>query len=143
MKKTLIKSKFMSFVQILEIIIALMVIVAAIIAMIHLFSELLVYANNPKDPKGFSNFLEVSFNVIIGLEFLKMIIKQTPGSVVEVLLFAISRQLIVYHASAVENFLGVLAIAVLFLVYRYLLVGSENEPFSPIRTADRNETSNK
>ena len=143
MKKAQIKSKFMGFVQILEIIIALMVIGAAIIAMIHLFYELLLYANDPKDPDGFSNFLEVSFNVIVGLEFLKMIIKQTPGSVVEVLLFAISRQMIVYHASALENFLGVLAIAVLFLVYRYLLVGSANEPFSPMRPSDRDEPGDK
>nr|WP_320025926.1 phosphate-starvation-inducible PsiE family protein [uncultured Acetobacterium sp.] len=138
MKKR-IKARFMSFVQILEIIIAIMIICAAIISMVALIGQLFNFANNPNDLEGFSTFLGAAFNVIIGLEFLKMIIKQTPGSVVEVLLFAISRQLVVEHMTALENLLGVLAIAVLFLIYRYLLVCTPDEPFSPMRTSDSDE----
>lgn len=141
--KRKIKAKFMSLLQILEVIIAIMIIGAAIISMAALIIQLFNFANHPNDPEGFSTFLGAAFNVIIGLEFLKMIIKQTPGSVVEVLLFAISRQLVVEHTSSLENLLGVLAIAVLFLVYRYLLVCTPDEPFSPMRTSDSDQSSSK
>lgn len=141
--KEKIKEKFMSFVQILEIIIAVMIICAAIISIVSLSDQLLIYANNFADPDSFSLFLAASFNVIIGLEFLKMIIKQTPSSVVEVLLFAISRQLIVEHSTSLENLFGVLAIAVLFLIYRYLLVPYNQEPFSPVHTSEINQPSEK
>lgn len=133
--KRKIKTKFMSFLQILEIIIAVMIIGASIISIIALMEQLFHFAQQPTDPEGFRTFLGASFNVIIGLEFLKMIIKQTPGSVVEVLLFAISRQLVVEHTTALENLLGVLAIAVLFLIFRYLLGASAEEPFSPMSNA--------
>lgn len=142
MKKR-IKVKFMSFVQTLEIIIAVMIICAAIISIVSLLDQLWIYANNAANPDSFSLFLAASFNVIIGLEFLKMIIKQTPGSVVEVLLFAISRQLVIEHTTSFENLFGVLAIAVLFLVYRYLLLPSDLDTFSPIKTPEINQPSDK
>lgn len=126
-----IKKKFTGFVQIIEIIITICIICAACIALLALLNQLWSFINHPNDSEAFGLFLAASFNIIIGLEFVKMIIKQTPGSVIEVLLFAISRQLVVEHTSSLDNLLGVLAIAVLFLVYRYLVTPTEDEPFCP------------
>ena len=50
-----------------------------------------------------------------------MLCKHTPETVIEVLAFALARQLIVGHAGSVNNLITVVAIAVLFAVRRFLL----------------------
>lgn len=67
-----------------------------------------------------NDYLGISFNLIIGVEFVKMLAKHTPDSTVEVVMFALARQLIVNHESLLESLLGVIAIAVLFAVRKYL-----------------------
>ena len=50
-----------------------------------------------------------------------MLCKHTPETVIEVLAFALARQLIVGHAACWENLITVVAIAVLFVVRKFLL----------------------
>ena len=45
-----------------------------------------------------------------------------PGSALEVLLYAIARHMIVGHESAVENFISVASIALIFFVRKFLFV---------------------
>ena len=65
--------------------------------------------------------LDKAIVLAIGAEFIKMLCKHTPETVIEVLAFALARQLIVGHASPVENLITVIAIAILFAVRRFLL----------------------
>lgn len=58
--------------------------------------------------------------MIIGIEFVKMLVKHTPESVVEVLLFAMARKLIVGSSTGLDIVIGIGAIAVLFVVRRFL-----------------------
>lgn len=60
----------------------------------------------------------------IGVEFVKMLCTHTPGTVIEVLLFAISRQMIVGHVSGFEVLAGVAAIAGLFATHKFLYAKS-------------------
>ena len=53
-----------------------------------------------------------------------MLILHTPGAVLEVLLYAIARQVIMSHESAMENLIGVSAVAILFLIRKYCFVSS-------------------
>ena len=59
-----------------------------------------------------------------GVEFVKMLCTHTPGTVIEVLLFAISRQMIVGHVSGFEVLAGVAAIAGLFATHKFLYAKS-------------------
>ena len=68
------------------------------------------------------NFLERSLDIVIGIEFIKMLAKHSPGSSLEVLLYAIARHLVVGHDSAVENLLSVGAIALIFIVRKFFFV---------------------
>ena len=52
-------------------------------------------------------FLERALDIVIGIEFIKMLAKHSPGSSLEVLLYAIARHMVVGHESAVENLLSV------------------------------------
>lgn len=68
------------------------------------------------------SFLERSLDIVIGIEFIKMLAKHSPGSSLEVLLYAIARHLVVGHDSAIENLLSVGAIALIFIVRKYFFV---------------------
>lgn len=65
--------------------------------------------------------LDDAIILAIGAELIKMLCKHTPETVIEVLAFALARQLIVGHANPWENLITVLAIAILFGVRRFLL----------------------
>ena len=65
--------------------------------------------------------LEDAIILAIGAELIKMLCKHTPETIIEVLAFALARQLIVGHTAPLENLITVIAIAVLFAVRRFLL----------------------
>lgn len=65
-------------------------------------------------------FLAGAMNIIVGLEFMKMLVLHTPRAVTDVLLFAIARQLVVSHASPVDTLLGVSAVALIFVIKKFL-----------------------
>ncbi len=65
--------------------------------------------------------LDDAIILAIGAELIKMLCKHTPETVIEVLAFALARQLIVGHDNPWENLITVIAIAILFGVRRFLL----------------------
>ncbi len=65
--------------------------------------------------------LDDAIILAIGAELIKMLCKHTPETVIEVLAFALARQLIVGHVAPWENLITVISIAILFGVRRYLL----------------------
>lgn len=60
--------------------------------------------------------------ILIGAELLKMITSYTIDSVVDVMLLAIARQMIVEHTSPIENLIAVLSIGILFVIRKYLYI---------------------
>ena len=69
----------------------------------------------------FENILARIFNLVIGIEFTKMLVKHTPETVLDVLLFVIARQLIIVVEGSVNMLLGVSAIAGIFAIKKYLV----------------------
>jgi len=67
------------------------------------------------------NILDDAITLAIGAELIKMLCKHTPETIIEVLAFALARQLIIGHAAAWENLITVVAIAVLFAARKFLL----------------------
>ena len=70
---------------------------------------------------GLVKVLDDAIVLAIGSELIKMLCKHTPETVIEVLAFALARQLIVGHAKPIENLITVVDIAVLFGIRRFLL----------------------
>ncbi|MDD4376855.1 MAG: hypothetical protein PHH48_01705 [Eubacteriales bacterium] len=106
----------------MEIIAAGFVTIAVIISFITLAIGMKDFIGELGHVDAFRNFLRIVFDVVIGIEFLKMLCKHNLGSVIEVLLFAIARQLIVEETSMLEGLIGVSAIGVLFMIRKYLYV---------------------
>jgi hypothetical protein len=70
---------------------------------------------------SFERILSLAFSLVIGVEFVRMLCKHTPETVIDVLLFATARYLVLYNDGATGKLLGVVAIAGLFAVRKYLI----------------------
>ena len=66
------------------------------------------------------DILVTAFNAIIVIEFIRMLIKHYMNTIVEVLIFAIARSLVVGHESPIETLIRIVCIATLLLCRKYL-----------------------
>ena len=115
----LLKNSILKIVDVLEMIIGALLVISIAILMIFLAKDLQVVFLSGNQEETFNTFLASAFNLVIGIEFIKMLCKHSPGTVVEVLLFAIARQLIIEHTSTLDNLVGIFSIAVLFAIRKY------------------------
>ena len=60
--------------------------------------------------------------IIIGIELIKMINSYTIDSVIDVMLLAIARQMVVEHTAPIENLITVIAVGILFVIRKYLYI---------------------
>ena len=72
-----------------------------------------------------STYLQNVLTIVVGLEFVRMLINLTPANTIEVLIVAIARQVIVDHGSAVSNIVCVLCIGGLFAIRKYLIAKAD------------------
>ena len=80
------------------------------------------------DPTAFSNtteFLHAVLNIVVGLEFVRMLIDMTPANTLEVLIMATARQIIMNHESSMALLIGVVCIGILFAIRRFLIPRSD------------------
>ena len=70
-------------------------------------------------------YLHSILTILVGLEFVRMLIDMTPANTLEVLIVAIARQVIISHDDPVSNVCCVLCIAGLFAIRRYLIPRKE------------------
>ncbi|MDO4288591.1 MAG: phosphate-starvation-inducible PsiE family protein [Eubacterium sp.] len=133
------QKQLLIFSRALELFIALLIAVAVTVSAAELVLSLWGYVVNYQSPDQLSVFLDYAFGTLIGIEFLKMLLKHSTSSVIEVMLFAVARQLIVEHTTPLENLLGIITIAILFIVRKYLYVST----FDDEGEAEDRETTRK
>lgn len=120
-----IQGKIYDFCYMLEAGISVVIAVAVIILGIKLFWDMLHSTIYDTDGSVLVDILDKAMTLAIGVEFIKMLCKHTPQTVVEVLVFAIAKQLVVFHTTPLENLLNVVAIAGLFAVRKFLIRSSD------------------
>lgn len=116
-----LRNKIISTATLLEILLSGLVLIGLLLSMVPLLQWMpgLLFDGNDAEV---SIFLQRALDIVIGIEFIKMLAKHSPGSALEVLLYAIARHMIVGHESAVENFISVASIALIFFVRKFLFV---------------------
>lgn len=67
------------------------------------------------------HYLHNILTIVVGLEFVRMLIDMTPANTLEVLIVAIARQVIISHDNPLSNVACVLCIAGLFAIRRFLI----------------------
>ena len=81
------------------------------------------------DPAGHlfdtHDFLHSILNIVVGFEFVRMMIDTTPANILEVLTVAITRHVILSHDDYWSNLICIACIAGLFAIRRYLVRRSE------------------
>ena len=68
-----------------------------------------------------NNYLHNILTIVVGLEFVRMLVDLTPANTLEVLIVAISRQVILSHDNPLANVASILCIAGLFATRRFLI----------------------
>ena len=96
------------------------ILAAAICVMIFQLLTDFRYLADPSVYPNYNDLMTSCFNLIIGIEMIRMIYLHTQSTVFEVLLFAIARQIIIDHSSVYSSLIGVCAIAVLFATRKFL-----------------------
>jgi hypothetical protein len=111
--------KFLHFlVEVVEIIIAIVTLCVMgymlVTEVINVFT-IEGYLTNP------AHFLHNVLTIVIGLEFVSMLIDITPANTLEVLILAISRYVIIEHTDALSNIVCIICIAGLFAIKKFLI----------------------
>jgi uncharacterized membrane protein (DUF373 family) len=120
MRKKL-QDKMFEITYLFELIISLIVGIAILVLSVRLFVEIFDRSVYNGGVSSLVKILDDAIILAIGAELIKMLCKHTPETVIEVIAFALARQLIVGHALPWENFITVLSIALLFAIRRFLL----------------------
>lgn len=119
--RTALRNYIIQASTLLEILLSGLVLIGLLLSFVPLLKWMpgLLFDGNDVEIRG---FLERALDIVIGVEFIKMLAKHSPGSSLEVLLYAIARHMVVGHESAVENLLSVGAIALIFIVRKFFFV---------------------
>lgn len=75
---------------------------------------------------GLGTFLQYLFDVLIAIELIKLLCSHELTSMVEVLLFAVSKHVIIGNLSSTDNLIAVISIAVLFAIRKFLFMHKKN-----------------
>ena len=109
---------FRKILHVLEFIIALLTLFV-IIGMLGL--EVYKMFTVPDYFATLDNYLHNILTIVVGLEFVRMLIDLTPANTLEVLIVAIARHVILSHDDPLSNLACVICIAGLFATRRFLI----------------------
>ncbi|MCU6761203.1 Predicted membrane protein [uncultured Roseburia sp.] len=98
----------------IELILAAAIIAIVVLSIIQLFYDLTQIHVFDMHADFFSDFLGKTLALVVGVEFIKMLCEHSADSVIEVLLVAISRQMVVEHLDSMQTLIGVIAVFILF-----------------------------
>ena len=96
--RTSLRNRIIQASSLLEVLLSGLVLIGLLLSVVPLIRWMpgLLFDGNEAEIR---TFLERSLDIVIGIEFIKMLAKHSPGSSLEVLLYAIARHLVVGHDS--------------------------------------------
>ena len=109
-----------------EIVLSSIILVVIALSGIRLIMEVTATSVPTMDTEFFTSFLSQALSLVVGVEFVKMLCQHSAQTVVEVLMFATARQMVVEHLGPSETLLGVISIAVLFAIRKYLMTDNDD-----------------
>ena len=118
------------YTEILLSIVILIVIALAGLRLIYTITETSVMN---MDIDFFTEFLANALSLVVGVEFVKMLCRHSAQTVVEVLMFATARQMVVEHMAPVQTLIGVIAIAILFAIRKFLMTEDSDMAHAPFK----------
>ncbi|MBR3008876.1 MAG: hypothetical protein IKH70_09790 [Stomatobaculum sp.] len=102
-----------------EVVFALVIFAGVVVHLAHIPGILL------NKEKEFIDFLQFLLEGLVGLELIMMLCRHDLDSIIEVMIFTVTKYLVVNHESAVGILIGVAAVAVLFAIRKFLFLSAE------------------
>ena len=113
--------------KVFELVLAIIILIIVFLGMMDLsrsvYQSYIVDFATPVEYSELNSFLAEGLLLVIGVELVVMLCLHVPGTLIEVLLFAIARKLILLPKTSgmIDLFLGILAIGIIFGIRKYLL----------------------
>ena len=99
--------------------------ITLIVLIIALGYEVFMLVTNHAYLTDINEFLHNILTIVVGLEFVRMLIDTTPANILEVLTVAITRHVILSHDDYWSNLVCIACIGGLFAIRRFLIRRSE------------------
>ena len=113
------------FRRILHFIERIVATITLIVLVISLGYEVFMLVTNHAYLTDINEFLHNILTIVVGLEFVRMLIDTTPANILEVLTVAITRHVILSHDDYWSNLVCIACIGGLFAIRRFLIRRSE------------------
>ncbi|PZO95838.1 phosphate-starvation-inducible PsiE family protein [Streptococcus halichoeri] len=119
--RRLFQKRLIEVAHYLEILIAILLAISLVFFAINLFDDIFgLLVSHKEAEQQFQMLLGHFMSLAVGVELIKMLTKPTPSITIEVLLVAMTRQLIVSHGSITEFVIGIVAVMLLFAIRKFL-----------------------
>ncbi|KAB3535768.1 hypothetical protein F8154_05570 [Alkaliphilus pronyensis] len=117
------KKKLVKCASGLELILALCVLLAIVIGLITIVKYLIIIYQTDAayTYEVFKKFLGFALLLVIGVELVLMLLSHSTSSILELVLFAIARKMLVYSEAPLDLLIGTTAIAIVFFIRKYLM----------------------
>ena len=109
-----------------EIVLSIIILIVIALAGIRLIFTITEIPIMDMDIDFFTTFLANGLSLVVGVEFVKMLCRHSAQTVVEVLMFATARQMVVEHMKPSQTLIGVIAIAILFAIRKFLMTEDDD-----------------
>ena len=121
-----IKDLIFKISNITEILVSIIITISILMMIVSLAKGLIADPGMVLEIERFNEFLGIALGLVVGVEFVNLLCKHTAEMLIEVLMFATARQIVVEHLSTVETLVGIVAIMALFAVRKYLLLDEKH-----------------
>ena len=116
-----------------EIVLSIIILIVIALAGIRLIFTITEIPIMDMDIDFFTTFLANGLSLVVGVEFVKMLCRHSAQTVVEVLMFATARQMVVEHMKPSQTLIGVIAIAILFAIRNFLMTEDDDMAHAPVK----------
>lgn len=101
--------------DIIEFVVAVLTLIAIVLVTLRAIPAMMeVFATPGTD--SLMTFLQEIFVVIIAIEFIKMLCKPNASNVIEVLVFVVSRHMIISDSTPLQDLLSIIGVAILLFM---------------------------
>lgn len=114
--------KLYKFAQILELILAAFIAIGIVVGFLNLANYLVEFYNSkaPISYDIFREFLSYVLILVVGVEFILMLLTPSIRTTAELVVFVIARMMLIYGKSMKDMVLGALALAIVFFIIKFL-----------------------
>lgn len=131
-KEQKVESRIEKFVHTIEYIIAIILIIGMLIGLLDLvhYFKTIFEATPANAYEEFHDFLGHALLLIVGAELILMILYHSTSALLELILFVIARKMLIYSETLLDLVIGTVALAIVFLIIKYLLEDDGGELMS-------------